>query len=469
MYHEEKKGWVKHLDFTLIDLVCLELALILAHAWRFEGAWLFSDTKWARVALLIALVDIVVVFFMESYSGILRRTAFQEFTATVTHSLSVFGGLMAILYAMKQSALYSRQLLFVFLIIDIAAEFVARVIWKRYIRRRMLNDINKSVMHVVCESTTVERCLREITHNKYTDFVVTGVTVVDEDWTGREIQGIPVVANADSFFEYIRTNVVDEVFIDGNTRESSESLAEELVEQGVAVHISLVHTDRMMPDRRLENYANYIVLTTSMKIANNRQTVLKRLMDIIGAIVGLFFTAVFTVIFGPIIKMQSPGPIFYKSVRIGRGGRRFNFYKFRTMIVGADTKLDELQAQNEMHGNMFKMENDPRIIPIGRFMRKYSIDEFPQFLNVLKGDMSLVGTRPPTEAEFEKYEYHHKARLGIKPGLTGMWQVSGRSDITDFEEIVALDTAYITNWTLGLDIQILLKTVVVVFTGKGSK
>ena len=376
---------------------------------------------------------------------------------------------MAILYALKTSAVYSRQLLFMFLFLSTCFEFVGRVFWKRHIRHRMLADINKSVMHVVCESKTVERCLREIVHNKYTDFVVTGVTVVDEDWRGREIEGIPVVASADTFFEYVRTNVVDEVFIDGNTRESSEALAEELVEQGVSVHISLVHTDRMMPDRRLENYANYIVLTTSMRIANSRQVVLKRAMDIAGALVGLLFTGVFTVVFGPIIKIQSPGPIFYKSVRIGRGGRRFNFYKFRTMVVGADAKLDELKSQNEMQGNMFKMENDPRIIPIGRFMRKYSIDEFPQFLNVLKGDMSLVGTRPPTEGEYENYEYHHKARLGIKPGLTGMWQVSGRSDVTDFEEIVALDTAYITNWSLGLDIQILLKTVSVVLSGKGSK
>ena len=117
---------------------------------------------------------------------------------------------------------------------------------------------------------------------------------------------------------------------------------------------------------------------------------------------------------------------------------------------------------------MFKMENDPRIFGIGRFMRKYSIDELPQFWNVLKGEMSLVGTRPPTEEEFEQYELHHKARLGIKPGLTGMWQVSGRSDIKNFEEIVALDTQYISNWSLGVDIRILFRTVLVVLTGKGS-
>ena len=177
---------------------------------------------------------------------------------------------------------------------------------------------------------------------------------------------------------------------------------------------------------------------------------------------GLIFMAIAFIIFAPIIKIQSPGPVFYKSVRIGKNGRRFNFYKFRSMHVDADKRLKDLQKDNEIKGLMFKMENDPRIIPIGHFMRKYSIDE-------LVGDMSLVGTRPPTEGEFENYEYHHKARLAIKPGLTGLWQVSGRSDIKDFEDVVKLDTKYISNWTLGLDIKILFKTVGVVLTGSGSK
>lgn len=131
-------------------------------------------------------------------------------------------------------------------------------------------------------------------------------------------------------------------------------------------------------------------------------------------------------------------------------------------------KKKELEAQNEMQGQMFKMEDDPRIIPIGKFMRKFSIDELPQFWNILKGEMSLVGTRPPTVDEFEQYELHHKARLGIKPGLTGMWQVSGRNEVTDFEEVVALDTTYISNWSLGLDIKIIFKTIQVVLTGRGA-
>ena len=137
--------------------------------------------------------------------------------------------------------------------------------------------------------------------------------------------------------------------------------------------------------------------------------------------------------------------------------------------MDAEERKKELMEQNEMQGLMFKMEDDPRIFPIGKFMRKFSIDELPQFWNVLRGDMSLVGTRPPTLDEFEKYEAHHRARLSNKPGLTGMWQVSGRSKITDFEEVVSLDTAYISNWNLAMDVRILFKTVKVVLLGRGAE
>lgn len=223
-----------------------------------------------------------------------------------------------------------------------------------------------------------------------------------------------------------------------------------------------------MPNKLVEQCGKYLVLTTSMKIATNRQVFLKRCMDIAGSLVGLILMVIAFLVFAPFIKLQSPGPIFYAQTRIGKNGRRFKFYKFRTMIVGADDMKKDLMEHNEMQGLMFKMEEDPRIFPVGKVMRKFSIDELPQFWNVLKGDMSLVGTRPPTEDEFEQYELHHKARLGIRPGLTGMWQVSGRSDIKDFEEIVALDTQYISNWSLAMDIRILFRTVGVVLTGKGS-
>ncbi len=469
MYREEKRSWMKHLDFTVLDILCLEIALVLAYAWRFQGGWLFREDIYVKIAWIVFLIDVCVVFFTESYTGILRRNKYQELTATLGHCLVVFGGVLVYMYATKQSQDYSRLMLFVFLALSVLLEYFSRCVLKRIIRRRKLLDKNKALMTVVAESTNVEQCLSEIAHNKYTDFTVTGVVVVDQDMTGQQIQGIPVVACADTFMEYVRTNVVDEVYIDGNTRSSSEALASQLIELGITVHISLIHTNKMVPNRRMENYGNYIVLTSSMHIANARQLFVKRLMDIAGSLLGLFIAGIAFLIFAPIIKLQSPGPVFFEQVRIGKNGRRFKFYKFRSMYVDAEQRKAELMKNNEMQGNMFKMDNDPRIIPIGHFMRKYSIDELPQFWNVLKGDMSLVGTRPPTEDEFEQYQYHHKARLGIKPGLTGMWQVSGRNDVTDFEDVVALDTEYIANWSLGLDFMLLFKTIGVVFTGKGSK
>ena len=469
MYGEEKQSWVKHLDFTLIDLLCIQAALVIAYAWRFNGALLFREDIYARISLLAVLLDLVVVFFTEPYNGILRRTRYQEIRATFMFCILVFGGLVSYMYATKQSELYSRKMLFVYLFTSMILSYFLRVSWKIVIRQRKLHDRNKSLMTVVAEQDNVEACLREIATNKYTNFKVTGVVVVDKDRRGEEIMGVPVVASADTFLDFVRKNVVDEVFIDGNTRASSEALASELIELGTTVHMSLVHSKRLVPNRQLDNYGSYIVLTSSMKIATFRQLVLKRTMDIVGGVIGLIIAFIAFLIFAPIIKIQSPGSVFYESIRIGKNGRRFKFYKVRTMVPDAESRLNELTEKNEMKGQMFKMEDDPRIIPIGHFMRKYSIDELPQFWNVLKGDMSLVGTRPPTEDEFINYEYHHKARLGIRPGLTGMWQVSGRSDITDFEEVVALDTEYIMNWTLGLDVKILFKTIAVVLSGKGSK
>lgn len=161
--------------------------------------------------------------------------------------------------------------------------------------------------------------------------------------------------------------------------------------------------------------------------------------------------------------------MFFKQKRVGLNGRIFEIYKLRSMYVDAEERKKELMAQNEMNGLMFKMTDDPRITRVGKFIRKTSIDELPQFWNVLCGDMSLVGTRPPTVDEYDRYESHHKRRLSMKPGITGMWQVSGRSGVQNFEDVVRLDTQYIDHWSLRLDVEILLKTIAVVFARKGAK
>ena len=207
----------------------------------------------------------------------------------------------------------------------------------------------------------------------------------------------------------------------------------------------------------------------------------ERCMDIAGGIVGCILTGIIFLFVAPAIYIKSPGPIFFTQVRVGKNGKKFRIYKFRSMYMDAEERKKELMAQNRSKdGMMFKLDFDPRIIGneilpdgthktgIGNFIRSTSLDEFPQFFNVLKGDMSLVGTRPPTLDEWEKYELHHRARLAIKPGITGMWQVSGRSNITDFEDVVKLDTEYITHWSMGLDIKILFKTVLAVLKRDGS-
>jgi exopolysaccharide biosynthesis polyprenyl glycosylphosphotransferase len=473
MYKEKKSGLIKHLDFALLDLVMLELSFFLAFLIRFRGNWLersvyYEEGIYQRMAGVLLLIDICVVFFTESYSGILWRNKFQELRHTLGHCLIVFGGLLIYMYITQQSFYYSRTMLFTYLLLSFVLEYIERVFWKRLVRRRKLHDVNKSIMLLVVDSAYAERCVREIAKNIYTDFKVTGLVVMDKDMAGQSVLDIPVVCNADGLKEYLRTNVVDEVFLDGNL-EACDELAVELVEYGITVHLAMIHSDKRIPSSQLETIGNYTVLTGSMNIKDARLLFLKRLLDIIGALVGLIFTGIAFLIFAPIIKHQSPGPVFYGQPRVGRNGRKFKIWKFRSMYPDADRRKAELMKQNEMQGLMFKMENDPRIIPIGHFMRKYSIDELPQFWNILVGDMSLVGTRPPTEDEYRQYELHHKARLAFRPGLTGMWQVSGRSDITDFEEIVKLDTQYIANWTLGLDIKIIFKTIAVVFSGKGSK
>jgi exopolysaccharide biosynthesis polyprenyl glycosylphosphotransferase len=213
----------------------------------------------------------------------------------------------------------------------------------------------------------------------------------------------------------------------------------------------------------------YYVTSFTTRLYDYRLMLVKRLMDIVGALVGLCITAVATIFLAPAILLESPGPLFFKQIRIGKNGRRFTFYKFRSMYVDAEERKKELMAQNEMQGNMFKMTNDPRITKVGKFIRKTSLDELPQFWNVLKGDMSLVGTRPPTEDEYLHYEGWQKRRISFRPGITGLWQISGRSNIKDFNEVVKLDLEYIDNWSIGLDMKIILKTVYAVFRGVGAE
>ena len=220
------------------------------------------------------------------------------------------------------------------------------------------------------------------------------------------------------------------------------------------------------------------ITDTSKAAASNTHSVkpkpiydfVKRVFDIVCSLIGLIVLSPVFIILSILIKTTSEGPAFFAHKRVGKGGKTIKIYKFRSMVTNAEELIKKFTPEQKAeYEKNFKLENDPRVTKVGKFIRKTSIDELPQFFNVLKGDMSLVGTRPPTVDEFRQYEGYHKRRLSMKPGMTGMWQVSGRSNIEDFEEVVKLDLEYIDNWSIGLDFKILFKTIAVVFHHGGAK
>ncbi len=316
---------------------------------------------------------------------------------------------------------------------------------------------------------------------------IVGIALLDEEKLGEnagEIDHIPLVAGRDDVVSWVQQHAVDEVFFLTENNDAAISVAmRDFVQMGISVHMNLPAVEKLDQHlnlteddytpavcRDLSYFRDQIpMISFDQPQPKLRYMALKRLMDILGGLVGAIIAVVLYVILGIAIKLDSPGPVLFAQERVGKNGRLFKIYKFRSMYVDAEARKAALMQQNEMNGLMFKMKDDPRITRVGRFIRKTSLDEFPQFFNVLKGDMALVGTRPPTVSEFRQYSNYHKRRLAMKPGITGMWQVSGRSDIKDFEDVVKLDCRYIDNWSLWLDIRILLKTVMIVFTGRGSE
>lgn len=437
----------------------------------FEFPW--KNDTYQQMAFILTIMDIVVVFFMQSYKGILRRGYFREFKETLLHVSATITGFILFNFITKSGQQYSRMVVVLMWEIAIILCYMIRVWRKKVLKSRAaLTQKGKKALVILSDYAMAETFAGRISKNNYSDRKLAGIIVTDRDLTGQTIKGIPVVADRKNAVNYLCQNWVDEVITCYNNNEDViNPILEDCREMGITVHIALTKCGIEGAKRRIENVGGYTVVTNYITSASNRQIFLKRLMDICGGIVGCIITLILFLFVAPAIYIKSPGPIFFSQIRVGKNGKKFRIYKFRSMYMDAEERKKELMKQNKVKdGMMFKMDHDPRIIKgVGNFIRKTSIDEFPQFFNVLKGDMSLVGTRPPTVDEWEKYNKHHRRRMAIKPGLTGMWQISGRSSITDFDEVVALDTKYIAEWNIGLDIKILFKTVGVIFTGKGSQ
>lgn len=492
MYRSKTRGWSQHLDFMLLDILSLIIALCAAFFIRLGPEAASHRQMFWGLLIFLPFADLGVMVISDNYHGVIRRDAYREIGKLLNQTSYValiFGAFL--LFAQANTDI-ARYIFFVTIFLYLILCFTVRVLWKSRLQRR-LHIKNRTGLLVVSQLNRLHEVVTNLVNHNYNSYRFVGVALMDEDLPSKsgeealrhimmgskEVTNLEIVAGRDELISYLVKNWVDEVFLDIPDQVPYD-LINQIMGMGITVHMALGDIDRIVArHKNIEWICGQATITASLGYISQRDLFLKRLMDIVGGLVGCIFTGILTLFIGPLIYLADPGPIFFKQTRIGENGRKFKLYKFRSMYMDAEKRKKELMAGKDDE-LMFKMEHDPRIIGmkqrkdgtwkkgIGGWIRDLSLDELPQFFNILKGDMSLVGTRPPTVDEWEKYKPSYRARMSTKPGLTGMWQVSGRSKIRDFEQVVHLDREYIENWSLKLDFKILARTVWVVLARRGA-
>ncbi len=461
----------------VMDCISLLISFVIAWHIRFGNMEeLFGLERYRHsysmiLSVMIILYAFVFVFSDGHHPVIMQQGRFSKFLYVVENQVLLFVLLILFMYLTYLSTEASRYIVGWMFLLNIFLDYILRTIYSWWLIEVKGTGYNATNIMLITLSDMAEEIVDNFKHSPELLSNISCITILDKDMVGEEIAGVPVVGNASNYVNTHRENVYDEVLIKIPYEYPVElrKMINKIEDMGVVTNLSIDIFNRKASVKHIRKLGKYHVISFVENEPDSASLLLKRLMDLAGAVVGLVFCGLAVLIVGPIIKITSPGPLFFAQTRIGINGRRFKMYKFRSMYADAEKRKKELMAKNEMDGLMFKMENDPRITPIGKFIRKTSIDELPQFFNVLMGDMSLVGTRPPTEDEYLQYKNYHMRRLSIKPGITGKWQVSGRSDIKNFEEVVRLDLEYIDNWSILLDIRILFQTVWMVAFGRGAK
>lgn len=413
-------------------------------------------------------------FFSFFYFALLYRSKLFAFRMNVTaldecfRMAGVVGG--AILLTIGATFLlnlddYSRLVILLFLFLSVVISSLIRLV-KRLLQRALAAKGLLAVNTLIVGAGQIGRSLaEELIRNESLACNVIGYLDDDPDC---KVSNAPVLGKVADIFDVLKEHPVDEVII---TIPSERELVNRLITELRKYNLTIT----IIPDMfnlvagtvqigRIHALPMVTLVKTPMR---GLGLVLKRCFDFAAAALLVAVLSPFLMLVAILIKLDSEGPVFYKQQRVGRNGRLFYMYKFRSMRPDADQLLKELWDQNEADGIAFKIHDDPRVTRLGRFLRKYSIDELPQLFNVLKGDMSLVGPRPPLPIEVEHYGAWEWRRLEVTPGITGLWQVSGRSDLS-FSQWVNLDIYYIENWSLILDLKILLKTIPVVIRGEGA-
>lgn len=480
------------------NLFSIIISFLIAYLSRF--GWDPSDVAFRHLkdstVFLYLLLSFLIVFTFYRYNPITaKRGILRHVKAAFLTNIFMAIIFSTIVYTTHISDSIPRLFFGTFFSINFSISFSCLFLI-HLIKRQYLEHHTKKTI-IITDNSSLEKAVYDIQKLNSEDCEIIGITSLsgkqadrfykvkilssnlksqsskDTDSSSKnpELESIKLKELSLSTLEYVKRHQVDLVIFSVNhlVRRKIEHLIEAFSEMGIDSLITIDSFAIETLETKLEDFGTTNVIRLSPRLFTDGELLLKRLMDIAGALVGCFICILFGIIVAPLIFLEDPGPIIFKQKRVGRNGKFFYIYKFRSMYQDAEAKLQTLKDQNEMQGFMFKMKNDPRITKIGKILRKTSIDELPQFFNVLEGSMSLIGTRPPTVNEYQQYSAHHKRRISIKPGITGLWQVSGRSEITDFEEIVRLDCFYIDHWSITGDIKILLKTFAAVFTGKGSE
>ena len=483
MYKTNENEWIKHLDFMILDQMAIQLAFIVSYWFLSVYAGKPDTAFYLFQSCILSMLQLIISLLVQPYAHIIRRGNLDEMHSVVNMTAVTLALDVIFLFITKQSHIISRAFLFVMACLTVLFTWVVRTVYKKHLQTRKRRTEPNGALVIFTYSNLAEEAVKGFLKDSYNGYKINGIYLLDKGMAGRrEIHGIPLIDRNVSLFDAIGHEWVDEAFfLLSPDHLLPKNYIDTLLKMGITIHYSyptFFEDPGIM--HRTDRISSYYVFTNSLKIVNSTSLAVKRMIDILGGLVGCFLTAIIFIFIAPIIYIQSPGPIFFSQWRVGRNGRKFKIYKFRSMYMDAEERKKEYMAQNKMNGLMFKMDDDPRIIGsekkdkngkpkgIGNFIRNTSLDEFPQFWNVLIGDMSLVGTRPPTVDEWEQYDVNHRVRMCVKPGITGVWQVSGRSSITDFDEVVKLDASYVRNWNILLDLGIILKTVGVVLRRDGA-
>jgi exopolysaccharide biosynthesis polyprenyl glycosylphosphotransferase len=447
------------------DAIVALLSSTTALQIRFDG---HITHEYEALSLAFPVLWLAVLLLSGSYDVRYIGTGSDEFRKVLNAGVSLTAGLAILSYAVNTEL--SRTYLVITMPGVTLLTLVLRYLNRKRLHRKRARGLCMSTVVAVGPVTAVGDLVTELRRGTYHGLKVVATCVPGASRDHDDVAGVPVFGGVDDVASAVVRSGADTVAVLPCAEIDAVSLrrlAWELEKTGTDLCVAPSLLDVAGPRTTIRPTAGLTLLHVDHPQLSGARQVLKGLFDRVVALVALVLLAPLLLTFAAAIRLSDRGPALFKQTRVGKNGKAFRIYKFRTMVVDAEARLAELRAHNEFDGVLFKMRRDPRITAIGAHLRKYSFDELPQLLNVVRGEMSLVGPRPALPDETARYADHVRRRLVVKPGLTGMWQVNGRSDLS-WEESVRLDLRYVENWSFALDLQILWKTITVILRGSGA-